>query len=195
MPTGYTAKIYDGTDNTLRGFLLEVSRGMSYSIMQRDMGPGPVERCTPSGYHMRKIQEAKERLKSLNAYTQEDIEREYNKVYLIIFDKATKNNLENKELALRYEKLIEELEAWDPDPLMESTKKYGLEQLRQSLDYDCYGYPYAPLIKIDPREWYGNERDRALQDIEYHTDENQKELEQCAERNKYIDALYRSLPE
>lgn len=194
MPTGYTAKVAEGI--TLRDYLLGISRGMTYAIMQRDSDANePVKHCTASTkYYDKKIIETEDELVRLNSMSEGEMQNAALKEYGESYKYWDKSRYENRVLKARYENLIEQVEAWSPDPLMDSTKQFALSQLRESLEYDCNYSPAAPKLESG-YEWHSRSLKQAEWSIKHYTEERDKEIARAEERNRYIDAFYASLPD
>lgn len=201
MPNGYTAAIYEGKDVTLRDYLMGVARGYTLAIMQRDEDlRKPVRRVEPqTRYHDEGIDAAEKRLREVAATSVEEANRKAAEEY-----KAACADWEiekDRRLAMRarYEAMVQQVEAWEPDPLVAYLKEGALKHLVDSMKFDC-GEPgeemrYRPYPKLlAGAEWIDEQVRKARKDIDYHREERAKELKRTAERNAHIDAFLRSLP-
>lgn len=202
MPNGFTAKIYDGTSDSLREYLMHVARGFGFAIMQRDDDwNAPLERVTPSDYHKRAIEDAQEKLRALCRLSYEDIVKRCRKERDEAVQKWNDRNEENEQMRYRYDDMIAKVEAWEvTSPFTQKVKDQALEYLRSSKDFDVYSdedqrrfNSYPPLK--DPEEWLKEQKAALERSIEYHERENREEVKRADERNKWIDAFYKDLPD
>lgn len=200
MPSGITAAIYEDKDVTLEQFLQRVARNFSLAIMQREGDrDAPVERDEgKSKFHEEQIAEAEAALLDLDGMSiEEAIERA-----MAEHDEKVKNweaaRANKVALRSRYQAMVRQVEAWEPEPLVAYLKQGALEQLRESLRADC-GEPggemkywkYPQLLA--GQEWIEAKTTEARRDIEYSREEIAKRQKVAAERNEHIDAFYRSL--
>lgn len=194
MPNGYTAKIYDGSDVTLRGYLLGVARAMGYAVLQRDDSADvPVRKAEPTTrYHDESIDKARRRRDWLQTLDAHDAEREARAEHEAEHASWVESRDRMHEMQLRYETMIANVEGWHPDPLIESTKEVALKYLRESLEFDTYNS--GPPVPQTGAAWLSQQLAIAERNIAYHEAERAKEIERTAERNRYIDAFYASLP-
>lgn len=201
MPSGITSDIYEDKDVTLRDYLMRVGRGMAFAIMQRDSDQDePVKRCEPNTkYYDEKEQSAQARIAELTAMTSEEVAQAAREDFERERAAWEQRKAENAALRARYEAMLAEVEAWEPDPLIAGTKEYALRMLRESIDFDC-GRPdeedryYPEPTEQEPNEWLRYQLGRAHEDVGYAQKHRADELARAEERNRYIDAFYASLP-
>ena len=97
-----------------------------------------------------------------------------------------------EEIRKRYEAMKEKVTAWNIPEEYASLKRLMLEQLNSSLDWDC-GHRAStndeqPQETIE--EWYQANIEANEWDINYHTEQYEKEKARVAEDNKYLRGLY-----
>ena len=202
MPNGFTAPIYEGREDfTLRDYLMGVGRGMGFAIMQRDAATDePIKRVEPStDYDEEQIRKAQAVLDDLDGMTVAEASERLAAERAATDERRRESVQRTLAMRARYERMIREVEAWDPLPLMDSTKEQALRYLRESMEFDCgkpgeearfLGGPTA----FDGAEWLTQERQRAQEQILRSRDRIAAEVKRTAERNRYIDAFYESLP-
>jgi len=200
MPRGITAAIYEGKDVTRDEFLMRVARSFSLAIMQREDDPGaPLKRDEgDTKYHDEKIAEAQALLAELDGLSINDAQVRAVNERAEAEVRMREGREGNVRLRSRYEAMIREVEAWEPEPLVAYLKEGALKQLRDSIDFDC-GKPgeelkYWPVLPpLDASEWLNQKREKARKDIEYHREQKAKRQKIADERNEHIDAFYRSI--
>ncbi len=96
----------------------------------------------------------------------------------------------------RYEAMIAKVEAWTPPtPDHDGLKKFMLDQLRESVEWDCGGFGGsgpAPTRQTEA-EWKAEALAQARHQIEHYTAEHAKEIERVNGRNEWIRDLRASL--
>ena len=193
MPTGYTADIYEGKDISFSDFALKCARAFGACIEQRDDDPNDKPKLiekTKDNYNIKRLEEAKNWKKPTKAEFDAYIKKQtayYNEQI----------NKQNK-LKVSYQKMLDKANAWTPPTKEhEGLKKFMIEQLTESLNFDCDNDYYQReqfLIKTYTYNQYVKDmRDKNKKDIEYHTNELKKENERIDNRNAWISALYKSL--
>lgn len=71
MPTGYTAKLHNGEEQTFPEFVMSCARAFGALITMRD-DPADAEipdEFKPSDYHVRELEKARERLSEVEGWT------------------------------------------------------------------------------------------------------------------------------
>ena len=195
MPKGYTADIKDGI--SFDEYAMNCARAFGTLILMRDdpkNSPIP-EKIEPSDYHLNKINEAKDELKSLEAMTIS----EANKQSLIDWEKSEEYRLrrlaENKELRVKYNEMLKNVNSWSPPTKdHEGLHEFMREQIESSINFDCDEEFYrTPDDKASGEEWLLDKKEAALKNISYHTKENEEEIKRTDERNSWINSLRDSL--
>lgn len=202
MPNGFTAPIYEGREDfTLRDYLMGVGRGMGFAIMQRGEDPSsPIKYVEPSTYYDdEQIRKAQATLAELDGMTIEEAGARLAAERAAADERRRDSVQKTLAMRARYERMIRGVEAWDPVPLMDSTKEQALKYLRESMEFDC-GRPGEEARFLDHQtafdgaEWLTQERRRAQEQITRSREHIAAERKRTAERNRYIDAFYESLP-
>ena len=201
MPNGYTAAIYDGQPVSVRDYLMGVGRGMGFAIMQRDDSHDePVHHVEPhTDYHDSELAKARTLLAEVDTMTTEQAAKRARSEHEEALRDWTETRERRRSLRARYEEMITEVEAWEPDPLVVGVKEAAAKYLRESMDFDCGDpkddmrwYPYPTLLSGP--EWINAKRAEATRDIEYHEAQRCEEIDRANERNRYIAAFLSSLP-
>lgn len=196
MPNGFTQDIYSGKNVSLRDYLMGVGRGMTFSIMQRDEGSGPVKLVEQKdSYHTKALNDAANRLAILEKMTSQEIEIYCETEYKEEYSRWKKYKEDREAVQSRYEYMLAQVEAWNCPPILATTKETAIKYLKESLEFDC-GYQGSPPINdLVPGDWHSEQIKQAKNDIEYHRLEEAKETANRKERNMYIKTFLDSLPD
>jgi hypothetical protein len=195
MPTGYTADIKDGI--SFKQFALNCARAFGALITMRDDPPDAKipEEFKPSTYHQEKIEELRKELRNLDKMTllaaSKAAERDWGKTETRRLEAiAEANALREKYLAMRAEII-----AWTPPtPEHVELKKFMLEQVDNSISFDCHTkYFETPTPIQGPVEWLDAQRERIHKSIKYHTEAHEKEVASSQGRTVWVQALRNSL--
>lgn len=197
MPTGYTADLYEGKDQTFTEFALECSRAFGALILMRDDPAGAEipDRFEPSKYHVEQLADAKQRLIDLHAMTPEQMADAYLVERTEILAARAKDVRRRREIRQRYEAMLADVDAWEaPTADHVKLKEFMQEQLRSAIDFDCdTRHPWPEMPEGDAASWWDKKLDKARWDIDYHTAEQAKEIERADERTAWVQALKASL--
>lgn len=194
MPTGYTANVKDGI--SFEQFALQCSRAMGALVMMRDAPfnePIP-DAFEPSTYHPEKLKAANEELARLMALTDDQIEEECDTEYRNNNADKEQRLLENIATLSAYKNMLEKARGWNPPTeAHKGLKKFMVEQLESSIDFDDSRRYLRPEKKKAPDKWFLDKLEKLDSEIRYHSKEYQKEIELVNSRNAWISALRDSL--
>lgn len=192
MPTGYTSKLYEDEPQTLREFILDCSRAV-LPFMKESSGPPP-EQVEERSYHADKLREAHERLDAARALTMGDAEAAANAEY---HQETTRRNAarrENEALRSRYESMLNDVRQWNAPELAEGLKRFMIEQLVESIKYDCDGGRVPTAELLSPSAYRDKLIKKALWDVDYHSKQLGEEIERARKTNEWLDAFFAALP-
>ena len=196
MPTGYTAELMEkGLD--FRTFTLRCARAFGACVMQRDdsMDDAP-KKQKPSKYATNALKEAEKKLKQLQAMPakrQQDYgEEQRSKAVASAKQSLATTRTENARL----DKMAIQVRAWHPPTDdHKGLKDFMLDQISISRHDEAWGEKYVREAEEKTVEAYFVEAvSKAVRDVAYYKEEVQKEQARTAQRNGWIDDLYRSLP-
>ena len=195
MPTGYTAKLMEkGQD--FRSFVLLCARGMGACIMQRDdpMDDLP-KKQKPHDYHSKAIKETEKLFAKLKAMTPAEQREHGQRLREEAIARAVQSHTKAQEEEARLESMEAQVKAWQPPTKdHDGLKNFMLQQLGISKN-DGRMEKYVKEAEGKTAEAYFAEAvSTAARGLNYHTEEQAKEIERTNERNKWIDQLYKSLP-
>ena len=191
MPTGYTTDIYNGKDVSFRDFALTCARQFGACIMQRDDPADEKPKIMPEeSYHA-------EELKKLGKFKKPTKAEFENYIKTKIAD--CKESIDKmKKLQTAYNRKIKEAQDWNPPtPEHEGLKEFMIEQLTESMQFDCsYAHYESDLKKLNKMtydDYFEQQKQHHKWFIKYHTEYLEKDLNNIRQRNKWIQDLYNSL--
>lgn len=95
----------------------------------------------------------------------------------------------------RYEEMIFRVEKWAVPERIANLKKFMLDQLSESLSFDCSNsHKPEPPMRLTGERRREQALAKASRDMAYHAVERKKEIERVNGRNQWLDTLWRSLP-
>lgn len=195
MPTGYTSDLYEGKDQSFSEFVWNCSRAFGVHVTLRDSPDAELpESYEPDTHHQKRLMQAEAERGRWQLMSDDevaaDLRREQAEAETYkrqIIDVA-------EERESRYNAMLFEVEAWDP-PTEEhqGLKDFMIQQLTESIRFDCSTtyIPNTPPDDVDA--WRQNRIDYAQRQIDYHTEQWDKECERTKTRNAWIKALRDSL--
>jgi len=196
MPTGYTHNIPEGI--TPRQFFLQCVRAMGIcTTMRDDPSDAPIPKeFEVSKHHLNALKGAETSLALLRAMTPADIEIACAKNNAERLATWMKEKAKADHTRAAYEKMLTVVWAWTPPtPEHEGFKKFMVEQITESIKYDCDSSYYKERLAPQmPGDWHKNRLEAAEGDIKYHTRNWAEEQERNAQRNAWLKAFWDSLP-
>lgn len=193
MPTGYTADLYDG-EQDFEAFVLQAARGMGALITMRDdpWGTPIPEAFKPdTSYHDEHLEEARLRLAFLSQASNEELDREAEESYQSQLKRYHNDITKTGGRLQRYREMSDKIEQWDVPELLDSFKKFMLDQLAESIRFDGYVVPEPKRLSVE--EYKATQIEKAEWDISYHTKHIEGEIERTNARNEWLKALRTSL--
>lgn len=197
MPTGYTYDVGSGKISTLREFGLTCARAFGALISMRDepfSAPVPKKLKPDTGYHDNGIREAREQLKALEAMGADEIAAAAKADADKIAASYAESDAERLATENRYKAMLAQVVEWQPPAMLSDLRKFMIEQLQESIKFDCGDMSKYREKPIAAAEWLDMRRAALARDIEYHSTERAKEIARTAERNEWLAALHSSLP-
>lgn len=195
MPTGYTAKMYDGEDQGFPEFALRCARNFGALFELRDDPHTTIPvKIEPSPCHKKSLAAATEELSRWLSMSDEevaeDLEQERRRRLTAEREAAT----QSLEVEQRYRAMLDEVEAWDPPtPDHVRLKEFMVEQITSSIKHDC-GLKYkAQPMTYTPAEWRELRTASAIKSINYHKDGWAAEVDRAARSTAWVQALMSSL--
>lgn len=193
MPTGYTAKVYDGTETSFRDLAMRCARGMGALIHMRDEPmdapiPGTIE---PDPYHTEELERLGERLKKLRGLTIEEAAKEAANEHAEDVARYERKMSEMVDLKNRYDRFLDKAHSWSGAP--SGIKEFVISQLEDSKRFDCTS-PQRPKPLKSGEEWLTGEIEEAERDFSRHLEARESEYRRAEKRNEWLRQLRASLP-
>lgn len=195
MPTGYTAQLAQG-EVSFQEFVWRCARAMGALVMMRDEPlDAPIERAEPSPYHRDRIVKSREQLDAARAWSDDEAEALATSEYEKAVASADARRASGKGTTERYAAMLKRVMEWEPPTEKhENFREFMINQLTQSIDFDCYHTVETPKRRTGA-EYRVFTIDAATQAIAYHKKNYNEEVARTAERNAWIDALRASVGE
>ena len=195
MPTGYTAALFDGKEQTFEQFAMRCARAMGVLIIMREEPldePIP-ERFEHSTHYRDKLRDAREELETVCAMTQGEVEEAAQEEFAQALESYRSLRKDKNETEARYRAMLEQVDRWEP-PTSEhkSFKTFMQEQLKSSIDADCRYEPMLP-VKKSGEGWREVEIRRLMKDISRFRESDDDERQMTEGINRWIKELRCSL--
>lgn len=196
MPTGYTAAIAD--DITFNDFAMICARAMGALVMMRDEPSGTQipARFEPTDYHTKKISEANAKLLELQGMSSAQVIAAAQSAFAEEVEARNSAIQKNDDLREKYTSMLQQVRAWEPPTTDHNGfKEFMVEQITTSIDFDCNNRFYMerkPTL-LSGDGWLDRETIKAKKELDYHTEENKKEIDRTEDRNRWLKELRDSL--
>lgn len=197
MPTGYTAELHDGKDITFEEFVLACARNFGALILMRD---DPKEAPIPTfeartDYQEQMKAEAERDLAMLRSMTDEEKHVAHAAAVAEVERQIADDVEKAQAIRDRYEAMLRQVEEWRPPTEdHQGLKDFMVQQLNESIRFDCADAgKWRSLPESDVDLWWQQQvwaKERTI--VRCHQD-IAAEIERTQERNKWVDALRRSL--
>lgn len=197
MPTGYTTDVADGKVTDFRTFALRCARAFGAVVEQRDEAmDAPPRLREPSDHYRERLDAEVARLTALVVMTPEQIEAAALGDYLDRVKSWERSRERSISVRVRYESMQADILAWNP-PTAEhvALKKFMLDQIDDSIRFDCLDADFRAPDPKDAAAWHASAIASAARSIEHTCESMAKDRANVDGSNKWITALYESLPE
>lgn len=205
MPTGFTARLYDGEDLSLREFMLICVRGMVpyRDVVEEPLPPPeithPPSEITPprdSRVWARmypEIQGLRAELDELMNLSPEEACSHAEAEYQEEMERWAVREKRARARQARYEAMEAQVRAWvPPTPDHEGFKAFMLEQLSQSKLFDCPTRE-APT-QLSGEDWRSLQKKILEADIQYTLHRASRKAKTQEEARAWVEAFWQSLP-
>lgn len=197
MATGYTASVQDGTTTSFREFAIKCARAFGANILMRDDSmDAPIREYEPNTWNKERLEKAREAFYAAEQMTLEEAAMELASERERVAKRRTEAQATSDSQRQRYEAMLAKVREWKPPTEQhERMKQFMIEQLTESIRFDCQDMSDWHTVKAEtPEEFKAQVIEKAVQDMEYHTEEWKKEQLSTRERNEWNKALFESLP-
>lgn len=195
MPTGYTHAIKDGI--SFEKFVWSCARAFGALVEMRD---DPMDAPIPqafeaSTHNAKELVKARAELARLQALTTREISAACAAANKAAIQSHADLLAEYDSLRDKYKAMLAKVQAWKPPtPDHVEMKNFMVQQIEQSIDFDCSTKYLRAPVQLTPEKWHSQQIESAQKDIAYHTNEQAKEDERTAQRNAWLAALRESVP-
>lgn len=197
MPTGLTGAIYEGKDVTTAEFIFKCARHFGGLLHLRDTEISlddviPLVKVDYE-YYDRNIATAKEELHTYRNFTLAEAAVHMDAEYQARVIRYNKRIEDSEQVKDRYTKAIEGVEAWEPPTEKhQALKDFAIQQLKLSLEHDCYVLPVAPIVDT-PEGWLAGLIEDAKLNVTRWEERKAEEIQRVKEKNEWVAALTSSL--
>lgn len=198
MPTSYTAPVADGTITDLRRFAMLCARAFGATISMRDdpmSAPIPMV-IEPDGYYRRRHQQAVAEVLRLQRLSPMEAQREMQQEHSAAMARWRDSTWNDARQVVRYQTMIEHVDAWQPPSLEhENFKAFMLQQLRDSLKFDCGGR-FRPMPRLQRwPEWLRGAIAEAMDNINWQRKRREEDVQRAVNATSWLALLRVSLQE
>lgn len=199
MPTGYTAGVADGTITDFPAFAMRCARNFGALILMRDEpsdAPVPDE-FKPSDYYENRVAETNAEIKKLSDASDDEIAALADAANQQAAAYHAERRTRNDQQKQRYETMLAEVEKWQPpSPDHEGMKSFMVQQLKDSIEWDCSAESDDPApAPVTPEAWRASRLKELGSTLAYAVQHQREEIERTENRNRWLRQLRESLAE
>ena len=194
MSTGYTA-IFEKGDISFPEFAMRCARafGALMSLREESLDAPIPERIELSTYYTEAMESAEEKLIEISNLTDFEANILAEEAYRLLCDSYWKSVEKLNKLKEKYENMLIQVENWiPPTPKHNGLKEFMIQQLRDSIRWDCLYNLDAP-VKLSGTDYKRQEMRKIQKNIDYYKEEYRRELERTLENNNWLSALRDSM--
>lgn len=196
MPTGYTAPIYEGEkDFTFEKFAMRCARNFHLREKSKEEAIDLEKDFQPNSFYKDMLEVAEKDYQDFldNPPTEEQLNKKFDEYVQMEQARFLEREQKTEVIRKRYAAMMRKVLAWQPPtPEHQNLKDFMLNQLRDSIEYDC-SY-YAPDVK--DREGFFKDAmspDRFLRRISHYREMWENEVRRSEECKKWVKDLMDSL--
>lgn len=197
MPTAYTSFVADNENFTFPEFAMLCARDFGALISMRDEpldAPVP-ERFEPDDFYRKEYEAAKAAYDTFiaNPPTEEELSRSYDE-YVASEKERHVNMIAAKRLIRgRYERMLTKALKWEPPtPDHQALRRFMIQQLQESIEFDCTEYDLATPDK-EGYIFFHKDGASLKSEVERKARRWREELERTRKRNQWLKDLRDSL--
>ncbi len=195
MPTGYTAKIGDGSVTKFEDYALSCARNFSALIMMRDdPADAPIPKFKPSQYRAEHAAISRKELAEIEGSSNDKLQAMLNAKHDASLSRWNDWREKARQTRLRYEPMLEQARAYTPPTEdHQGLADFMVSQLEESIKWDC-GLENDPKPQKPSLETWKLDKIRNLEESIVRDDKSQaEEDERTAGRNLWVSQLRESL--
>lgn len=205
MPTGLTANIYEGKDNSFRGFALKclAQLGAGWKATQYGEKELPLDKAPviepDTKYHRNELKKAEEGVKRWKKAKEkpESVRKDYEAFYAKREEENAESEKDNSELRARYQSMLDRVNAWQAPESCIGLKELMTEQLNKSIEFDCgstrHCYDVEDFKRPTLEEWIQLNLESDEHSVSYHTKEILRLIEDAEKTNAFLATVYAEL--
>jgi hypothetical protein len=195
MPTGYTARIYEGEDQTFAEFAMNCARAFGYLIDLRDSPTAEIpEVFEPSSYYAENLDRAEAELWRWQQMSDEDVAADLRRAQQEAIKRREEIITTAAKLRERYESMLAKVQAWEiPSDEHVGLRDFMVQQLNDSIKHDCSTsfLPEPPPDDIDA--WRESRISYAQRDVAYYAEQYAEECGRAEATTNWVRSLRKSL--
>jgi len=197
MPSGYTASIYEGEDPSFRNFTLTCARAFGALIDLRDEPmSAEVPELERRDYSFEWAMRAATELAEVQSWAPRTARRKAAAAHQAELDYREQSAQKKADLLDKYVDMLGQVIAWEPPtPEHEELQKFMIEQLENSIDFDCSPYPRDPAVRLTGAQYKAARIADLTEEIERSKESFADEVLRHHDRTQWVENLVNSLPE
>lgn len=196
MPTGYTAGVQDGSITSFPEYAMRCARAFGALVLMRDDpldAPIP-ESFPPSDYAIQSVQTTEIELGRLLLLSSDEADTGAREAHEASVRHRDEYRAKRKRERERYEAMLAMVKAWKPPSAdHEGLAKFMVEQLTQSIDFDCGDYEPTVEPLLSGTDWQAQQIAQVSQRLERARQSLHEEENRARGRTKWLRELRESL--
>lgn len=197
MPTAYTELVANNDDCTFSQFAMRCAREFgALAAMRDDPLDTPIpEQFEPDDFYRKQYESSKAAYDAFiaNSPTEEELSKEYDEYVATQKEQYAKVIAEKQEKRGRYDRMLTKVLKWEPPtPDHEGLRRFMIQQLQDSIEFDCTEYDLA-LPEREQYITYGMDPEvpRGIRDRNHARWKS--EVERVSKTNRWLKDLRDSL--
>lgn len=197
MPTGYTNIVAKNDDCTFAQFAMRCAREFEALMSMRDKpldAPIP-ESFEPDDFYQKQYEAAKAEYEAFiaNPPTEEELSKEYDEYVATQKEQYAETIAEKREKRERYNRMLTKVLKWQPPtPDHEGLRRFMIQQLQESIEFDCTEYDFATPNR-EGYIFFHKDGASLKAKLERKSRQWRDELERTRKRNQWLKDLRDSL--
>lgn len=195
MPTGYTAGVADGTITDFKEYALQCARAFGACVMLRDDPlSSEIPEFEPSDYYAKKLSRLEAELSAFMGMNPAERRSLYEAEQVKRMEERELGLTRKREERARYESMLAKAKAFkSPSPDHDGYAKFIVEQLEQSIDFDCDTSYYDKQKIPSFDQWQDEKLNELIFSIKRARSSVKEEQERTDDRNKWVKKLKEAL--
>lgn len=192
MPTGYTAGLKK--DTSFKDFTFKCARAFkALNHMEDAPDNAPITLPTKDNRYEKLLKEAKSKLDEFNKLSPTELVILKDDEERAEYAKQTQYNEEKVTLEEIYQSMFRKVRVWVPPTAEHLTlKKFMIQQLEESIKYDCTIDDKEGIYELSFDAWYKNKLEKLLKDIKFYSEKKEEYEHNYNEDVTWINYLLKS---